>query len=201
MKSPSPYRWAACLRQPRLWPLFDIPTHLTDREKLALYRLARSVAAVPGTRCNAVEIGSYLGASSAFLAAGLGSAGRVHCIDTWRNDAMTDGERDTMAGFLANTAPYRDRIAPLRGWSHDPAIVRRAAEAGAIDLLFIDGDHSFDAVLADWTLYAPLLSPGAAVAMHDIGWAEGVQRVVDERIRPRMRTERRLPNLWWGRLA
>lgn len=70
--------------------------------------------------------------------------------------------------------------------------------AGKIDLLFIDGDHSIEGVLADWKAYSPLLSEHAIVVMHDIGWAEGVQCVLTAEIKPRVIREQSLPNLWWG---
>lgn len=38
-----------------------------------------------------------------------------------------------------------------------------------IDLLFIDGDHSYDAVLSDLTLYCPRLRTGGVLTMHDFG--------------------------------
>jgi predicted O-methyltransferase YrrM len=37
-----------------------------------------------------------------------------------------------------------------------------------IDLLFIDGDHSYGGVVADFTMYSPLVAPGGMIAMHDI---------------------------------
>jgi predicted O-methyltransferase YrrM len=148
-----------------------------------------------------VEVGSYVGASSACIAAGLDryGGGSVYCVDTWTNDAMSEGYRDTMAEFLRNTERFSRYIVPLRGLSTDPAVighVKRAAQT--IDLLFIDGDHSFEGVLADWETYSPLLAELSVIAMHDIGWAEGVQRVVMEEIKPRVVRECRLPNLWWG---
>ena len=112
---------------------------------------------------------------------------------------MTEGNRDTMAEFLHNTREFSKYIEPIRGWSTDPKVVGLVAHlAGKIDLLFIDGDHGFEGALADWKTYNPLLSKNAIVAMHDIGWAEGVQRVVAEEIRPRAARESRLTNLWWG---
>jgi hypothetical protein len=41
---------------------------------------------------------------------------------------------------------------------------------------------------------------GALIVMHDIGWAEGVQRVVMEDIAPIAKCEGRLPNLYWARI-
>ncbi len=37
-----------------------------------------------------------------------------------------------------------------------------------VDLLFIDGDHSYGGVVADYTMYSPLVAEGGMIAMHDI---------------------------------
>jgi predicted O-methyltransferase YrrM len=37
-----------------------------------------------------------------------------------------------------------------------------------IDLLFIDADHSYDAVKKDFELYAPLVSDGGLIVLHDV---------------------------------
>lgn len=202
MKSLRPFRLAGVLLNPRTLPQFAIPTHLTDREKVKLMRLAAGVERDAGRDVTAVEIGAYLGASSTFLASGLRRRGsRVLSVDTWANDAMTEGPQDTMEAFRRNTARFGERIVPVRGWSDEPATVAAvAARAGRIDLLFIDGDHSYDGVLKDWSSYSPLLADGATVVMHDHGWADGVRRVVSELIAPRTERQGSLPNLWWGRL-
>jgi predicted O-methyltransferase YrrM len=59
----------------------------------------------------------------------------------------------------------------VHGSSRTPATVAavRAALAGRpIDLLFIDGDHAYAGVRADFELYAPLVRPGGLIAFHDI---------------------------------
>ncbi len=191
--------WWCRQRHPQLQASFAITSHLTARERVELCTLA----ARPGVR-SIVEIGAYLGASAAAFGTGLAQssnrAARVYCVDTWNNDAMSEGQRDTMMVFLDNTARFAPAIVPVRGWSTDvaPSI---AKQAGSIDLLFIDGDHSYDGCLADWRAYKGLLAPGACVVFHDIGWAEGVARVVDTEVRALVGEEARLPNLWWGRLA
>jgi predicted O-methyltransferase YrrM len=187
------------LRYPQLEHSLAVPSHLSVSERVELFRLANQ----SGIR-TVVEIGSYLGASALALAAGLKAAGnadaKVYCIDTWENFGMSEGERDTYAAFQANTAPFADRVVPIRGWSTAvaPALLQ---QVGRIDLLFIDGDHSYDGVLADWRTFGPALAPRAAVAFHDIGWAEGVQRVVNEEVRQAAQSQGGRPNLWWGRLG
>ena len=57
------------------------------------------------------------------------------------------------------------------GDSHDPAT--RAACTAALgdhwaDLLYIDGDHSTEGVLADFRDYAPFVRPGGMIVLHDV---------------------------------
>jgi predicted O-methyltransferase YrrM len=159
------------------------------QERLLLYKLARELK--PGSVI--VEIGSYLGASSTFLAAGAKeSRGLVYCVDTWENDAMSEGQRDTYEEFMKNTQRFKTVIAPLRGLSTD--IARSFNKR--IDLLFIDGDHSYEGVKEDVEAWFPKLNEKAVVIFHDIGWAEGVQKVVTECVRPSADKEIFLPNLY-----
>lgn len=61
--------------------------------------------------------------------------------------------------------------ATIRGDSHDPDTLnelRRLLDGRPIDLLFIDGDHTYDGVRADFEMYAPLVRSGGIVAFHDI---------------------------------
>jgi hypothetical protein len=132
--------------------------------------------------------------ASAIVAAELDST--LYCVDTWQNDAMTEGKRDTYDDFLANTARYGNVIRPIRAKSED-AVKNFPSK---IDLIFFDGDHDYAAVKADWTGWRGHLGAGATVVLHDIGWAQGVQRLVAEEIQPRARIEKRLPNLYWATL-
>ncbi len=55
--------------------------------------------------------------------------------------------------------------------SHDVATLSelKALLGGRrIDILFIDGDHSYDGVSSDFDMYAPFVRPGGLVALHDI---------------------------------
>ncbi len=172
-------------------------THLSVAEKCLLHRTLRRLPAA----AVCIEIGSYLGASTCFIAHAVSARSRILCIDTWGNDAMayvptdTDAQpRDTHAEFRENTAPYRDRIVEFRAWSHE-AFPRVRAAAPCCDFLFIDGDHNHEAVARDWELYSTLLRPGSLVAFHDTEWAEGVQRVVRESVAGRADLVTRLPNL------
>ena len=153
-----------------------IPSWTGPRELRALYDLA---AAAP-PNANVIEIGAYLGASSCYLAAGLArNGGRLFCVDTWNNETMPDGERDTFAEFARNTRPAGDRIATIRKRSTE---LRDSDVALPIHLAFIDGDHAYDAVRRDFAVVSRWLAPSGIIAFHDFGDANfpGVTRVVGE---------------------
>jgi predicted O-methyltransferase YrrM len=176
---------------PKLRRYDEIFTHLTIEEKLTLYLLASKLK----RSSIAVEIGSFLGSSACFIALGLNRGGRLYCVDTWNNDAMDDPTlppRDTFADFQRNTQDLRRIIVPLRGASISVAEVFDAR----IDLLFIDGDHSYDGCLNDWVSWRRFLAPCAIVAFHDIGWADGVIKVVREHVSPRAKREVCMSNIY-----
>ena len=35
------------------------------------------------------------------------------------------------------------------------------------DFMFIDGDHSWEGIAADWEAWSPLVAPGGRIALHD----------------------------------
>jgi len=160
--------------------LFGIPTHMTGPERLMLFQTA---LALP-SGFTIVEIGSYLGASTAFMAfAALHRAGVVHAVDPWTNDAMgNEAERDTWADFRRNVEPFAHYIVPHRGYS---AEVRAREPDLTCDLLFVDGDHSHGAVVTDLQAWLPALRPGGVLAMHDID-APGPKQAFDELVAPRL---------------
>jgi predicted O-methyltransferase YrrM len=153
-----------------------IPTWTSDRELLTLYYLAsRCPAGATG-----LEIGSYLGASTCSLALGLGrNNGRLYCVDTWLNETMPEGERDTFSDFKANTAKIAQYLTPIR---------KRSDEIADIDLrlplhlVFIDADHSYLAVKQDFARIAPWVSDAGTVIFHDGNAVDhqGVSRLVGE---------------------
>jgi predicted O-methyltransferase YrrM len=171
---------------------WHIHTHLTKCERLMLYKLGLNQP----SKAVMVEIGSYLGASSCFLAAAALEiqGARLHCVDTWENEGMSEGSKDTWQDFRYNTRDYQHVIEPHRGRSLNIA----KAFSHRIDLIFIDGDHSYEGCHGDIANWLPLVKAGGCVVLHDLGWAEGVQKVVSEDLRPLAKKEGRLPNLYWA---
>jgi predicted O-methyltransferase YrrM len=59
----------------------------------------------------------------------------------------------------------------VHGDSHDPATLQALQDLLAgdlVDLLFIDGDHAYEGVKADFQMYSPLVRPDGIIAFHDI---------------------------------
>ncbi len=64
--------------------------------------------------------------------------------------------------------------------SHDSSTaqqVRQVTGEQPLDLLFIDGDHTYIGVRQDWEMYSPLVREGGMVVFHDLVTPPGDARV------------------------
>jgi predicted O-methyltransferase YrrM len=151
-----------------------VHTHMTAPELDSLYDLAGDATDTH----RALEIGSYLGASSCRLAAALSMhGGHLYCVDTWANETMPEGVRDTLAEFMRNTRGVAAAITTIRKRSGE---LTDADVPPPFDLVFIDGDHSYDAVKGDVEKVRGWLKEGGTLAFHDAVFFEAVSRVVGE---------------------
>ena len=167
-------------------------THLTTQEKRKLFDLANKV-----NKGFTLEIGSFIGASACFISAGLDLESKLLCIDTWGNDAMSEGKRNTKDEFDLNTQHFQEKIIKIQGYS-TKVKEQILSITNKLDLLFIDGDHSYEGCKADWDTYIDMVNTGGCVIFHDSGWATGVQRVIEENAKPIMMNYDCLPNMFWG---
>jgi predicted O-methyltransferase YrrM len=147
---------------------------LSDAQGRALFDAA---AAATG-RGAIVEIGSWKGRSTTWLASGARLAGRrVYAVDPHRQ-SREDPEAATLDVFLANLARngLADVVDPLIMTSEEAA----ARITAPVELLFIDGDHTYEAVRRDAELWLPRLIEGGTVMFHDTATAAytGPRRVV-----------------------
>jgi predicted O-methyltransferase YrrM len=143
-----------------------------------LYRLA--AAADPAGAI--VEIGSWQGRSTIWLAAGArsGRGARVVAIDPHRGTSLRTGDESTEAALRANLA--------AAGLSEGVDVVVATSEEAAngwtrpVSLLWIDGDHSYEAALLDLERWEPHLTADAAVAFHDTFVWRGPERVFRQKL-------------------
>lgn len=70
--------------------------------------------------------------------------------------------------FCEWAGQFGSRLNFIRGDSHDWNNWAAAAEFAPFDFVFIDGDHSYNGVKADYRMYGGMLWPGGLLALHDI---------------------------------
>jgi predicted O-methyltransferase YrrM len=152
-----------------IWETVDcIPGWFHEGSAVVLYAYMR--AQPPRT---VVEIGSYLGRSTVFFALALRNSnprGRVLAIDPhtgdrqlldrlgterlstfelFRQHCQATGVNDLVEAHVATS------VEVARGWS------------GPVDLLYVDGWHSYEGVTADGEAWLPHLAPRGVVVFDD----------------------------------
>lgn len=134
---------------------------LSDAQGEALFDAARH----PGGG-HVVEIGSWHGRSTIWLAAGARLAGRaVFAIDP-HEGSREDPSARTLDRFTENLeqSGLLAVVTPLVMRSTD-AVSRIT---GPVHLLFIDGDHSVEGATLDAETWLPRVAPGGIVMVHDV---------------------------------
>jgi len=77
-------------------------------------------------------------------------------------------EIDTFNWLIAHCAQGNiDRLTRLTMLPGDSSEIGLAWRGGWIDLLVVDGDHSYEGVCRDIEAWVPLLSPSGIIAFHD----------------------------------
>lgn len=142
-----------------------IPSGLGDTSWM-LYALAKSLK--PDV---CVEIGSALGNSAAFVGMALAEIkkGKIYCIDPHSPTQWNDNNAvDSFQTFHNNLKSLH-----LEGYyecirTYSPEAAKQWNKP--IDMLFIDGDHSYAGVKQDWDLFSPFVKPFGVVIFHDTMW-------------------------------
>jgi predicted O-methyltransferase YrrM len=118
-----------------------------------------------------VEIGSARGRSTCFIGLALErlGSGHLYAIDPHESTAWSDvAATDTYAELRRNlrASGVEARVTIVRKYSPEAA----KDWTRPIDLLFIDGDHSYDGVRRDWELFSPHVKECGLVVFHDTCW-------------------------------
>jgi len=170
-------KWKQTLNNAGIPKVDEIFTYTNVRELRVLYNLASNNCT---QGASALEIGSHLGASSCYIAAGLKEVnGHLFCVDTWCNQTMPEGELDTFPEFQKNTSGLKQHITIIRKRSEE---IDYSDIKAPLNLVFIDGDHSYAAVKTDFECVQKWLAEDGIIAFHDFSNIdyEGVTRVVGE---------------------
>lgn len=139
------------------WRELEVIEGWLDKEEAQLlHDLAEQMP--PGTFW--CEIGSWKGKSTVAMAQ---SGRHGYAIDWFQGSSEHEEETDTLDDYLKNIAPYRKQIETVVGKSQD--LYRRINKP--IGLLFIDGEHTLEAVERDFMLYYDKVIPGGFIVFHD----------------------------------
>lgn len=154
----------------------NIDGWLPEMEALTLYKIALSL---PNEHPVVVEIGSWLGKSSVVLGLGIRKkiSPSLYCIDPFNasgddlsikdykkvNKGIGMPIKDVFINNVKDCNVYK-YIKILEGYSCDFV----SDWSKQIDFLFIDGDHSYEAVLQDYQSWGKFVKPGGYIVLHDV---------------------------------
>jgi len=146
----------------------DIPAMTTLAERVACYELALE----HGTKGEIVELGTWLGAVTANLAAGLRDAGarrRLHAYDRFEWQPIHEHKaggplqkENMLEQFRANLGPLMHFVAP-----HAGEILAHSWNNGPISLLVCDAPKRTREIAATFERWGVHLMPGAMTAWQD----------------------------------
>ncbi len=188
------------LRYARMSRFKTVQGFMIDSEAIALHNYAAKLA--KGSPV-AVEIGSWLGKSTIVIGTALSAtnSAKLYCVDPFDASGDTRSEtryrRDAQALATPLRTAFDHHMAAAGLTSMIHVLQGKSAEVGGgwkepIDFLFIDGDHSYAGVVADFDTWVPHLKLGGYLLFHDT-WFEnpgggmteyhtGPAQVVTERV-------------------
>jgi predicted O-methyltransferase YrrM len=187
---PDEWKWR------RVWPLIDpIEGFLLEHQARWLFKAALSVP----DGSNLVEIGSFKGRSASSLAFGCRrTKKRVFAIDSFDGNEWDFYERGFFKEFSNNVAlcGLSEYVEPIVGMSSE--VGKRWNKP--IHLLFIDGSHRYEDVVADFETFFVHVVPGGIIALHDVveTWP-GPLRAWHEVVKPQLTHVGNCTTLAYGR--
>lgn len=137
-----------------------------------------------GASLRILEIGAFEGyGTTYFLENYLSDSGSIVCVDPFlpyseSTIAKIPGvdqliNEGALGRFLENTQKWSDRITLIKGFSQH---VLPLLSGDAFDLIFVDGDHSCDAVAQDGRESFRLAKSGGYIVFDDYRWGADLPR-------------------------
>lgn len=134
-----------------------------------------------------LEIGTCRAESTAYLLEKCPNILKIYTVDPYKSYEDWNGDitQEVVDKFMMiaqeNLSPFGDRVQMIRETSLDAAAkINTITDKAEFDFIFIDGDHSYEATLADCEAYYPLLKKGGFFCGHDYQSLESVHKAVDD---------------------
>lgn len=136
-----------------------------------------------------VEVGSWRGRSTAYLAVNIANSGKnikLDAVDTWKGSLDEDVHQtdpsvinDTLYDeFLTNMEPVKHIVNPVRMDSKEAV---KLYEDESLDFVMIDAGHDYESVKTDIANFLKKVRSGGMIAGDDHSvYFPGVQRAVSE---------------------
>ena len=164
------YDAQAYVKNTILKPSLDLQGWLSNHNQKALEKIVRQYAR---KNMRVLEVGSWKGLSTSILAkVAQENAGIVYCVDTWQGNEGAGGAhkqaraRDVFSIFRSNM-----KILGFSGCVY-PLYMNSAAafeilKDNSFDVIFVDADHRYNAVIADVRACLCKIKPGGVICGDD----------------------------------
>jgi len=135
--------------------------------QLNALRLLYSWANEVGLKKNAVEVGTFSGENAILMAQYFND---VTTVDPWLN-GYDPNDHASSANMEEVEKKYFENILDFPNITHikmKSVDASKRFEDASIDLVYLDGDHRVEALVADIDAWKPKIRPGGILAGHDI---------------------------------
>jgi len=171
-----------CMGTPRLWERRKMDGNMRISEVAILCALAAGCE--DGTII--FEIGTFDGRTTLNLALNSPARCHVHTLDLPPEHdtafAIEEAERRLVEKAQSGACYRRHPAAAARIHQHfgDSATYDFTPYLGSCSLVFVDGSHAYEYVIADTRTAMKLLKPGGVIVWHDYGVWPGVTKALEE---------------------
>jgi len=137
-----------------------------------------------------VEVGSFKGRSSAYMAVEILNSGKkiqFDCVDTWEGSSehqagSVAAVKEVVEGTLYET--FLNNMKPVEGYFNPKRMTSLEAAAqyqdNSIDFIMIDGAHEYEAVKADILAFLPKMKDGGVMTGDDVWNGTGPAQAAQE---------------------
>lgn len=159
----------------------SVPGYINAKHEIAFGRMM-DLAPKTGTW---VEIGSWMGKSAAFCTVELQRRQmqyNFHCVDPWTGSEEHQDNPIVQRGqlfdeFEKNVKPVRHLLQPHKMTSEQAS---KKFKDNSVDVIFIDGDHSYEGVKTDLECWFPKIKSGGVIGYDDYPKWPSIVKAVHE---------------------